>query len=236
LGVTFKKQWNSMTSPTLTPTPPPAPTLHIDIVSDVVCPWCIIGYKQLAQALEATGTPHDIHWHPFELNPTMPTEGQNLREHVAEKYGSTAAQSEESRVRMTAIGAELGIDFQFTEDMRMHNTFNVHQLLHWADQQDRKNDLEQALFVAHFTHRRNLSDTTVLADIAAEIGLNHAEALAVLNDQRFAAAVRAAEKHWVEQGIRGVPAVIFNHRHLVSGAQGVENFTNILNQLAQTKD
>lgn len=215
---------------------PTSPTLHIDIVSDVVCPWCIIGYKQLTQALEATGTPHEIHWHPFELNPTMPPEGQNLREHVAEKYGSTAAQSEESRVRMTAIGAELGIDFQFTEDMRMHNTFNVHQLLHWADQQGRKNDLKQALFVAHFTHQRNLSDNTVLADIAAEIGLNHIEALAVLNDQRFATAVREAEKHWVEQGISGVPAVIFNRRHLVSGAQGVERFTDILKQLAQAQD
>lgn len=211
------------------------PTLHIDIVSDVVCPWCIIGYKQLTQALAATGTPHEIHWHPFELNPAMPSEGQNLREHVAEKYGSTPAESEESRLRMTAIGAELGIDFQFAPDMRMHNTFNVHQLLHWADPQGRQNDLKQALFVAHFTHRRNLSDTTVLADIAAEIGLDRTEALAVLADQRFAADVRAAEKHWVEQGIRGVPAVIFNHRHWVSGAQGVENFTTILNQLAQTK-
>ena len=136
---------------------------------------------------------------------------------------------------MTAIGAELGIDFQFAPDMRMHNTFNVHQLLHWADPQGRQNDLKQALFVAHFTHRRNLSDTTVLADIAAEIGLDRTEALAVLADPRFAADVRAAEKHWVEQGIRGVPAVIFNHRHWVSGAQGVENFTTILNQLAQTK-
>jgi predicted DsbA family dithiol-disulfide isomerase len=211
-------------------------TLQIDIVSDVVCPWCIIGYKQLAQALEATGTPHEIHWHPFELNPNMPPEGQNLREHVAEKYGSTPAQSEESRVRMTGIGAELGFDFRFAEGMRMHNTFNVHQLLHWADQQGRKNDLKQAIFVAHFTHLRNLSDNTVLADISTEIGLDHAEALAVQSDQRFAAEVRQAEKHWVDQGVRGVPAVIFNRRHLVSGAQGVESFTSILEQLAQTKD
>lgn len=215
---------------------PATATLQIDIVSDVVCPWCIIGYKQLAHALEATGTPHEIHWHPFELNPTMPPEGQNLREHIAEKYGSTAAQSEESRVRMTEIGAQLGFDFQFTEDMRMHNTFNVHQLLHWADTQGRKNELEQALFVAHFTHRRNLSDITVLADIATEIGLDRAAALAVLNDQRFAADVREAENYWISQGISGVPAVIFNRRHMVSGAQGVENFTSILNQLTQTTD
>jgi len=111
----------------------PSQNLQIDIVSDVVCPWCIIGYKQLAKALEASGTPHAIHWHPFELNPTMPPEGQNLRDHVAEKYGSTLEQSEESRIRMTGVGAEVGFEFRFTDDMRMHNTFNVHQLLHWAD-------------------------------------------------------------------------------------------------------
>ncbi len=211
------------------------PKLQIDIVSDVVCPWCIIGYKQLTQALEATGTPHEIRWHPFELNPDMPPEGQNLREHIAEKYGSTKVESNDSRVRMTQIGAELGFDFQFADDMRMHNTFNTHQLLHWADSQGRKNDLEQALFVAHFSHRRNLSDKAVLADIAGEIGLDRAQALAVLADQRFAADVREAEKHWINQGIGSVPAVVFNHRHLVSGAQGVENFTRILGQLAQTK-
>jgi predicted DsbA family dithiol-disulfide isomerase len=97
-------------------------------------------------------------------------------------------------------------------------------------------DLKQALFTAHFTHRRNLSDDTVLAEIAAEIGLDRTEALTVLDDQRFAADVRQAENHWVNQGIRGVPAVVFNNRHLVSGAQGVENFTKILGQLALAKD
>jgi predicted DsbA family dithiol-disulfide isomerase len=210
--------------------------LHIDIVSDVVCPWCVIGYRQLAQALAASGTPHEIHWHPFELNPAMPAEGQNMREHIIEKYGSTKEQSEESRTRMTAAGADVGFEFRFADDMRMHNTFNVHQLLHWADQQERSHDLKQALFAAHFTHRRNLSDDAVLAEVAAEIGLDRAEALSVLADQRFATEVRAGEQHWKSQGIEGVPAIIFNRRHLVSGAQGVENFTQILAQLAEKTD
>ena len=212
------------------------PTLQIDIVSDVVCPWCIIGYRQLAEALQATGTPHEIRWHPFELNPDMPPEGQNMREHVAEKYGSTKAQSEESRDRMTQAGADVGFEFRFADDMRMHNTFNVHQLLHWADQQGRKHDLKQALFAAHFTERQNLSDDKVLADVAASIGLPRDEALAVLGDQRFASDVRQAEQHWQNQGIQGVPALIFNRRHLVSGAQGVDNFTHILEQLATMTD
>ncbi len=207
--------------------------LRIDIVSDVMCPWCIIGYRQLAQALEATGTPHEIHWHPFELNPEMPAEGQNMREHIVEKYGSTPEQSEQSRAQMTALGDTLGFDFQFSADMRMHNTFNAHQLLHWADTQGRKHDLKMALFSAHFTDRRDLSDTSVLADVASEIGLNRDEALAVLEDQRFAGDVRQTENFWIQQGIRGVPAVVFERQHLVTGAQGVENYSQILTQLAK---
>jgi len=211
---------------------PTMPKLQIEIVSDVMCPWCVIGYKQLATALEATGTPHEIRWHPFELNPNMPPEGQNIREHVAEKYGSTKEQSDASRVRMTQAGAEVGFEFRYADDMRMHNTFNQHQLLHWAEQKGRMHDLKMALFAAHFTHGRNLSDDAVLADVAAEIGLDRTEALAVLTDQRFAAEVRKTEQFWINQGIRSVPAVVFNRRHLVSGAQGVENFTSILKQLA----
>jgi predicted DsbA family dithiol-disulfide isomerase len=215
--------------PTMT-TPPQA--LQIDIVSDVVCPWCIVGYRQLAQALAATGTAHEIHWHPFELNPQMPPEGQNVREHLAQKYGTTKEQSEQNRKRFSEVGASLGFTFRFTEDSRMHNTFNVHQLLHWAESLGRMHELKLALFAAHFTDGRNLSDNAVLANVAAEIGLDRAEALAVLADQRFAKAVREAEQYWQSQGIQSVPAIIFNRRHLVSGAQGVENFTRILTQLA----
>ncbi len=210
--------------------------LRIDIVSDVVCPWCIIGYRQLAQALAETGSAHEIHWHPFELNPGMRAEGQNLREHLAEKYGTTREQSEGTRVRMREAGAQVGFEFRLSDDMRMHNTFNVHQLLHWANLQGRMHDLKQALFAAHFTHHRNLSDDSVLADIAAEVGLDRTEALAVLLDQRFAQDVRTAENAWLSNGISGVPAVIFNRRHLVTGAQGVENYTRILQQLAAATD
>lgn len=206
--------------------------LRIDIVSDVMCPWCLIGYRQLSKALEATGTLHEIHWHPFELNPEMPPEGQNTREHLAEKYGSTPEQSEQARQHISALGNELGFPFRWSDASHMHNTFNAHQLLHWADQQGRKHDLKQALFAAHFTDQRNLSDDAVLADIAAEVGLDRDEALAVLKDQRFANEVRSEEHFWQQQGISGVPAIVFDRKHLVTGAQGVENYTSILSQLA----
>lgn len=209
------------------------PPLRIDIVSDVMCPWCIIGYRQLARALEATGSAHEIHWQPFELNPDMPPEGQNLRQHLIEKYGSTPEQSAQNRAQITALGADLGFDIRFTDETRMHNTFNAHQLLHWADTQGRKHALKLALFAAHFSDGRNLSDDSVLADVAEETGLDRAGALAVLADQRFAADVRQVQTSWTRQGIRGVPAVVFDRKHLVTGAQGVEAYTNILTQLTR---
>ena len=208
-------------------------TLRIDIISDVMCPWCIVGYRQLSAALEATGTAHKIHWHPFELNPDMPPEGQNLREHIIQKYGSSLEESEQSRQHLKTLGSDLGIDFQFSDGSRMHNTFNTHQLLHWANTQERMHDLKQALFIAHFTNARDLSDNAVLADIAGEIGLDRTEALAVLDDQRYASQIRQEENFWTKQGIRGVPAVVFDRQHLVTGAQGVDNFTSILKQLAE---
>ena len=211
------------------------PALRIDIVSDIVCPWCVVGYRQLAEALKQTHTAHEIHWHPFELNPDMPEEGQNLREQIMEKYGSSQQESDASRVRITEAGAEVGFEFNFTDDTRMHNTFKAHQLLHWAADYGLKHELKQALFAAHFTDNRNISDEEVLADIAEDVGLDREQALAVLADQRYAEVVRTAEQQMQQQGIQSVPAVIFNQRHLVSGAQGVENFKSILNQLAAMK-
>ena len=126
-------------------------------------------------ALEATGTAHEIHWHPFELNPSMPPEGQNLLEHVAGKYGSTREESEQSRARMTEIGAALGFEFRFSDDMRMHNTFNAHQLLHWAERQGRMNDLSLALCGTPGIGGI-CPDPAVLADVAAGIGLERTEA------------------------------------------------------------
>jgi predicted DsbA family dithiol-disulfide isomerase len=213
----------------------PTSALRIDIVSDVMCPWCVIGYRQLAAALDAKDIEHEIHWHPFELNPNMPADGQDMRAHLIEKYGITPAQSDTNRANMATLGQELGFQFNFADGFRMHNTFNAHQLLHWADEKGRKHDLKQALFEAHFTHGRNLSDRAVLVDIAAEIGLDRDEASAALDDQRYAAQVRQEQQFWTKQGISGVPAVVFDRKHLVTGAQGVENYKSMLDQLQQMR-
>jgi len=207
--------------------------IRIDIASDVVCPWCIIGYKQLERALSETGLRADVHWHPFELNPQMPEQGEDLQQHVAAKYGATPEDSRKARARLTALGAELGFTFDYAGDMKMVNTFRAHQLLHWAGIQGREHDLKMALFAAFFTNRENVNDLEVLADSAASIGLDRDEALAVLRDARFAKEVRRAEQFWTSKGIQGVPAIIFNQKYLVTGAQGTENFVSILRQLAE---
>ena len=206
--------------------------LRIDIVSDVVCPWCIIGYKQLERALQETKTPADIHWHPFELNPHMAEEGENLREHLAAKYGTTPDGSRKARARLTELGAELGFEFNYADDLRMVNTFRAHQLLHWAEDQQRGHDLQVALFAAFFGERLNLNDPAVLSSVAARIGLDADEALTVLADHRYAEAVREREHFWTSRGISGVPAMIFDEQYLVTGAQGVENYRAILQKIA----
>jgi predicted DsbA family dithiol-disulfide isomerase len=205
--------------------------LRIDIISDVVCPWCVIGYRQLGRALEQNGIAADIHWHPFELNPHIGAEGENLREHLAKKYGMSLEASVIARDRLTAMGRELGFTFNYADEMHTYNTFRAHQLVKWASMQGRQHDMNMALFGAYFTHRRDVGDVVVLADVAAEIGLDRDDALAVLADERYAAEVRREQQFWKSQGIDGVPAIVFAQQHLVTGAQGIATFASILSQI-----
>lgn len=206
--------------------------LRIDIVSDVVCPWCIVGYRQLHQAMEATGVEVDIYWHPFELNPKMGPEGQDLREHLAEKYGSTVEDSRRVRDHLAKLGERLGFQFNWRDEGRIYNTFGAHQLIHWANQSGQGQAMKQALFRAYFTDGQDVSDGTVLCAVAESAGLDPAEAAEVLKDQRFAEVVREKEQFWIERGVRGVPAMIFQGRHAVTGAQGAENYAKILDHFA----
>ena len=161
----------------------------------------------------------------------MSPERQDVGEHLAEKYETTPEQSAASRAMMTARGKELGFEFNFADGFRMHNTFNTHQLLHWANELGRMHELKQALFTAHFSHGRNLSDDAILVEIAGDTGLDRVEEQAVLDDPRYANAVRQEQQFWIQQGITGVLAVVFDRQHLVTGAQGVDTFKSILAQL-----
>ncbi|MGD9508145.1 MAG: DsbA family oxidoreductase [Geminicoccaceae bacterium] len=210
--------------------PEPAP-LRIDIVSDVVCPWCVIGWRQLERALSATRIPAIVHWHPFELNPDMGPEGEDLADHIARKYGTTPEASRANRARIAALGAELGFTFAYRDGSRIRNTFRAHQLIHWAGTVGSAHAAEQALFAAYFSRGEDVHDPAVLSAVAGEIGLDPDEARSVLAEGRFAEAVREEERLWTGRGIQAVPAMVFAGRYLVSGAQGVENYAAILGEL-----
>ncbi len=210
-----------------------ASPLRVDIVSDIVCPWCVIGYKQLERALVLSGLTAEVHWHPFELNPDMGERGENLREHLAAKYGTTPEGSQEARARLTQLGEALGFTFDYRDDMRMMNTFRAHQLLHWGERKGRGQALQMALFAAYFAERRDLHDPEVLAAEAESVGLDRQEALAVLAEGRYAEAVRERQSYWVARGITGVPAMVFNQRYLATGAQGVDSYFHLLSRLAK---
>ncbi len=208
----------------------PSP-LQIDIISDVMCPWCIIGFRQLEQALSATGIDAFIRWHPFELNPAMPAKGQDLSEHLTEKYGITPEQSAQNRNQMQELGSSLGIDFQFSGESRIVNTFAAHQLLDWSQSKDLQHPLKMALFDAHFTQQRDVSKHDVLVDVAASVGLDRIQALEILTTASLATETRARQQFWTERGISGVPAMVFEGKYLLTGAQGAQNYAQMLQKV-----
>lgn len=208
--------------------PNPRPVVQIDIVSDVVCPWCIVGFRQLDQALQQEKIVAQLRWHPFELNPSLGPKGQNLREHIMEKYGSTAEQSQQARDQLTALGAELGFAFNFTDDSRMVNTFAAHQLLDWAEGQGRQHPLKLALFKAYFSDQKDVSDIDILIEAAGSVDLDQNAARAALSSGAHAEPVRQKQRFWTSRGISGVPAMVFGGKYLLTGAQGTATYAQVL--------
>ena len=208
--------------------------LRIDFVSDISCPWCVIGLKSLEQALANIGdvASADLHFHPFELNPQMAPEGEDIGEHLARKYGATEEQGAKTRAMIRERGAELGFEFAMDKRSRIYNTFDAHRLLHWAELQGRQRDLKLALFEAYFTKGENPGSHEVLTRVAHEVGLDATEAAEVLATGAYEEEVREQEAFFQRQGISGVPAIIINQRHLISGGQPPEVFEKALRQIA----
>ncbi len=209
-------------------------TLRVDIVSDIVCPWCIIGYKRLEKAMQMfeNDIKFDLHWQPFELNPGMPDGGENLRSHLAKKYGTTLKGSIAARKRLTEMGAELGFTFSYYDEMRMYNTFKAHQLVHWANQYDKQTELHLQLFAAYFSEQKAIDQAPVLLEAAAHVGLDVDEAREVLESGLHANDVKDIETSWIRQGVQGVPALIFDEKYLISGAQPTDVFKAQIEKLA----
>ncbi len=216
-------------------------SLKIDFVSDVSCPWCVIGLKSLDQALERVGgdITAELHFQPFELNPGMGPQGQEITEHITEKYGITAAQAQANRENIRARGAQVGFKFSMADEpgggrSRIYNTFDAHRLLHWAELEGagKQKALKEALFKAYFTDGQSPASHEVLARVAGEVGLDAARAREILASDAYAVEVREREQFYQSQGIHSVPAVIINDRHLISGGQPAEVFEQALRQIA----
>jgi predicted DsbA family dithiol-disulfide isomerase len=208
--------------------------LKIDFVSDVACPWCAIGLASLERALERVQGEIEpqLHFQPFELNPQMPPGGQDVTEHLTQKYGSTPEQQAAARENIRQRGAAVGFEFRPEGRGRVYNTFDAHRLLHWAGEQspDKQHALKKALLKAYHGQGRSPEDAAVLLDCVAEAGLDVEAARAVLQESRYADEVREQEQQWLANGIHAVPSVVLNGKWLVQGGQPPEVFEQALRQ------
>jgi predicted DsbA family dithiol-disulfide isomerase len=206
--------------------------MRIDFVSDIACPWCAVGLNSLELALQRVGSeiPVELHFQPFELNPTMAPEGADAGEYLKAKYGMGDEQLAKNRAVIRERGAAVG--FTFGDRLRVWNTFDGHRLLHWAGLQGRARELKHALLQAYHGDGRNPSDPAVLKELAAAVGLDAEEAARVLASDDYGMEVRAAQTEWQRAGIQSVPAVVINQRHLISGGQAPEVFEDALRRIA----
>ena len=208
------------------------PRLGITIVSDVACPWCAVGLASIDRALERMGgeVDADIRVEPFELNPDMGPEGEEIVAYIARKYGRTAEQIAETQARIRQAGANAG--FAFGRRDHVWNTFDAHRMLHWASLEGRGAQLKRALLRAYHGEGRNPAAKDVLVEAAAAAGLDRARAEAVANSDEFANEVRERERHWLRQGVSGVPFVVINNKYAIEGAQPPEAFERAFRQIA----
>ncbi len=212
--------------------------IKLDIISDVVCPWCIIGYKHLEAAILELDLQDkvEIEWQPFELNPDMPPEGEELRAHVARKYGSSKADSDNARINITQAGAKYGFNFDYYDGMKIVNTIDAHILLDYAHQIGQQTELKMRLFSAFFTEHKDISNRDVLIKEAEVIGITTAQALALLADDEIRSRVQAQAAEWQQMGITGVPTVVFNRTSALTGAQPQETFKQVLLELVEQQN
>lgn len=214
-----------------------AATLKIDFVSDIACPWCAVGLGALDQALEKLKgeVQAQLHFQPFELNPNMAPGGQDLSEHLTQKYGSTPEQQAQIRANISARGEEVGFKFNPGGRGRVYNTFNAHRLLHWAGvrgPEGSQHALKRALLASYQGRAEVIESNEVLLAVVASVGLDVAEAQNILSSDTYSQEVREIEQFYQQAGIHSVPAVIINDKHLISGGQPAAVFEQALRQIA----
>jgi predicted DsbA family dithiol-disulfide isomerase len=214
------------------------PTIKIDFVSDIACPWCAVGLGNLNQAIAQLNDQanFEVHFRPFELNPSMPSGGQDAIEHLTQKYGLTEEQVKANQANIRAKALEAGFEFHPEGRKRVYNTFNAHRLLYWAAKEyglQRQAALKVELLNTYFCLAVNLDDQKNLLDAVARAGLDTERAREILNGAEFANAVRQEESTYTNAGINSVPSIILNDQYLLQGAQPTESFVDAFEQLIQ---
>ena len=208
-------------------------TLRIDIVSDVVCPWCAIGLANLETALAASAdaVSAELHFHPLQLNPGLPPEGELVAENIARKYGITPEQARERGGGLRAAAKEAGVAMAGRSD-RIFDTFDAHRLIHWAGTLGRQLPMKHALFDAYFERGLNVSNPGVLADAAQAAGLDRDAAAAVIARGSYAIETADDEIDWRSEGITAVPTIVIDREFVINGAQPADRLERALRRLA----
>lgn len=212
-------------------------TIKIDYVSDIACPWCAVGLGSLEQAISnvADEVNVEIHFQPFELNPDMPPGGQEVIEHLTQKYGMPEAQIRINQANIRDRAAEVGFPFHPEGRKHVYNTFDAHRLLHWAGQESglaAQYRLKKELLGTYFTLAVSLDDQNNLIEAVQRAGLDPIRAQEILSSDIFTQDVRERQAMYAKMGITSVPSLIFNDKYLLQGAQPAEAFANALRQLA----
>lgn len=209
-------------------------TLTVEVISDVICPWCFIGKRRLEKAIAALGVPVQVRWLPFQLNPTMPKEGISRREYRIKKFGSWE-RSQELDARVIGVGKEEGIDFAFDRIERTPNTLDAHRIIWLAEAEGIQDAVVEALFLAYFTDGRDISNRQTLLDVVAEAGLDRGKAEAVLNGGEGMEALREAGELSRRHHVDGVPFFVINGQITLAGAQPSEAFMEAFGQAGGSK-
>ena len=214
------------------------PTIKIDYVSDVACPWCAVGLGNLNLAIDQLSDQvnFEVHFHPFELNSNMPVGGQDAIEHLTEKYGLTADQVKANQANIRAKALEAGFAFHPEGRKRVYNTFDCHRLLYWAAKEydlQKQASLKIELLNTYFCLAVNLDDQENLLDAVMRAGLDKDRAHEILKSKEFSNEVREEESTYTGVGINSVPAIILDNQYLLQGAQPPQSFVNAFEQLIQ---
>jgi len=210
-------------------------TIKLDIISDVACPWCIIGYNRLVQAMSelAVEDKFEIEWQPFQLNADMPAEGEEVRAHISRKYGISPADADHTLAQMTALGAEQDFVFDFFDGFKMVNTGDLHILLDYAKESGKQTELKMRLFEAFFSERKDVSDRQVLAQELERLGLRVKEGMARLDSEASRDQALAKEAYWKSLGISAVPTIVFDQLNSLTGAQPISVYKEVLAELLE---